>query len=72
MKTFKPFGSQDPYSEVELIASTMVHSDKFTADMLPALAARVSHSDDGKTGDDIEADRKLMKFLIDNKHWSVA
>ena len=71
MKIIKPYGEQDPYSEIELIASTQVHSDKFETDQMPALAARVSHSDDGKTGEDIDADKKLMKFLGEHQHWSV-
>ena len=63
-----PYGEQDPYSEIELIASTTVHSDKFTADQMPALAARVSHAQSGKTGDVESADTKLMRFLADHKH----
>lgn len=67
----KPYGTQDPYASIELIAHTAVVSDKFTADQMPALAARVSHGNDGKTGDDPEADRKLMNFLTKHNHWSV-
>ena len=67
-KIIQPFGSQDPYAEIELIASTQVHSDKFTVDQMPSLAARVSHADSGKTGADQESDTKLMRFLADHKH----
>jgi len=68
MKIIKPYGNTDPYSEIELIASTQVHSDKFTVDQMPSLAARVSHADSGKTGTDNNADTKLMRFLADHKH----
>jgi thymidylate synthase (FAD) len=66
----KPYGDNDLYSRVELIASTEVHSDKFTADQMPSLAARVSHADSGKTGELPHEDQKLMKFLADHHHWS--
>lgn len=64
----KPFGEQDPHAEIELIASTAVHSNKFSVDQMPSLAARVSHADSGKTGTDDAADLKLMRFLADHKH----
>ena len=68
----KPFGNNDPYSEIELIASThLVDTTKFSIDQMPVLAARVSHSQAGKTGDDIEADDKLITFLVNHFHWSV-
>jgi len=67
-KILKPYGEQDPYSVIELIASTQVHSEKFSADQMPALAARVSHAQSGKTGDTESADTKLMRFLADHRH----
>ena len=58
---------------VELIAHTELTSDQhmFPTDMMPILAARVSHGDDGKTGKDMEADMRLMKYLAKHKHFSV-
>lgn len=64
----KPYGEQDPYSLIELIARTEVCSTKFQSDHMPALAARVSHAESGKTGEDVEGDEKLMKYLADHKH----
>jgi len=66
-----PYGEKDPYAIVELISSTQVHSDKFNVDQMPALAARVSHAGDKKTGLDEDADKKLMQYLADHKHMSV-
>ncbi len=63
-----PYGDKDSYASVSLIASTRVHSDKYTVDQAPALAARVSNAQSGKTGDNPEADKKLMKYLADNLH----
>lgn len=37
-------------------------------DTLPVLAARVSHGQDDKTGEDPEKDLKLMKYLAEHKH----
>lgn len=37
-------------------------------DFLPASAARVSFGKEDKTGQDPEADRKLMKYLADHEH----
>jgi thymidylate synthase (FAD) len=37
-------------------------------DYMPCRAARVSFSNEGKTGEDVEKDRKLMKYLADHKH----
>jgi len=63
-----PFGEQDPYARVELIASTMVHGDKYTVDQMPVLSARVSHAQSGKTGEKPEADKRLMHYLAKHKH----
>ncbi len=54
---------------VKAVAFTALHPDlTFDVDLMPVLAARVSHGQDGKTGTDIEKDKKLMKFLADHKH----
>jgi len=37
---------------------------------MPVLAARVSHGQDGKTGEDAEKDKKLMAYLASHKHMS--
>ena len=63
-----PYGKQDPYAIVELIASTSLHSDAFNPDQMPALSARVSHAASGKTGKDVMADKRLMDFLAQNLH----
>ena len=67
-KTKFPYGEQDPYARVELIASTQVHSDKYSVDQMPVLSARVSHAQSGKTGDDPEADKGLMHYLAEHLH----
>ncbi len=67
-KIIRPYGDKDPHASIELIASTVVHSEKFTADQMPSLAARVSHADSGKTGDNPEDDLKLMNYLGKHKH----
>jgi len=64
----RPYGDQDPYALVQLIASTIVHSDNFEVDQMPALAARVSHANSGDTGEDVDADKKLMRYLANHKH----
>jgi len=63
-----PFGKQDPYGRVELIASTCIHSDNFMVDQMPVLSARVSHAQSGKTGQDAVADRRLMSYLAKHQH----
>lgn len=63
-----PYGKEDPHAIVELIASTNVHSDKYKVDQLPVLSARVSHAQSGKTGDDPEADKRLMDYLAKHLH----
>lgn len=63
-----PYGEKDPYAKIELIASTMVHSDKYSVDQMPVLSARVSHAQSGKTGDDAEADTRLMEYLAEHQH----
>lgn len=37
-------------------------------DMFPVMAARVSFGASDKTGKNVEADKKLMKYLADHKH----
>ncbi|MCK5019016.1 MAG: FAD-dependent thymidylate synthase [Candidatus Peribacteraceae bacterium] len=64
----KPYGDQDPHAMIELIAKTDVVGDTFTTDQMPIMSARVSHAGSGKTGDDPEADLRLMKWLADHKH----
>jgi thymidylate synthase ThyX len=68
MKIKKPYGEKDPYASVELIASTGLHSEKYKIDQMPVLSARVSHAQSGKTGDNSEADKKLMNYLAKNLH----
>lgn len=47
--------------------TTLVDEDKF-ADWLPASAARASFGKQDKTGENPEADSKLMKYLADHQH----
>jgi len=68
MKKIAPYGDQDPYAIIELIASTQTYSTKFNTDQMPVLAARVSHANSGKTGNDKNADITLMNYLAKNKH----
>ena len=63
-----PFGSQDPYARVELIASTTLHNSHYHVDQMPVLSARVSHANSGKTGQNPEADLKLMHYLAEHEH----
>jgi thymidylate synthase (FAD) len=63
-----PYGEGDPYARVELIASTKIHSEKYKVDQMPVLSARVSHAGSGKTGDNPDADKKLMNYLAEHKH----
>ena len=63
-----PYGKNDPQAKVELIASTIIHSEKYDVDQMPSLSARVSHAASGKTGDDPERDSKLMNYLAKHKH----
>ena len=63
-----PYGEGDPHARVELIASTNVHSEKYTVDQMPVLSARVSHAGSGKTGDNPDADKKLMNYLAEHQH----
>lgn len=64
-------------STVELIAKTTLHdsftkgfSHAITEDLIPVLAARVSHSADDKTGDDADKDARLMHYLAEHNHMS--
>ena len=63
-----PYGKQDPYAYIELVASTYVHSDKYNVDQMPVLSARVSHAASGKTGENPERDKKLAEYLAQHKH----
>jgi thymidylate synthase (FAD) len=63
-----PFGQKDPYAIIELVASTQIHGEKFIPDQIPALSARVSFARSGKTGQNPEADKKLMNYLAENLH----
>ena len=63
-----PYGQEDPYAKIELIASTAVHGEKYGADQMPVLSARVSHAGSGKTGQNPEADKRLMDYLAEHRH----
>ena len=69
-KVLFPYGEQDPYARIELVASTQITGDKYTVDQMPALAARVSHANSGKTGEHSERDLKLMDYLAKHEHMS--
>lgn len=49
----------------------LVYCDDCDADYLPVSAARASFGKEDCTGEDEAKDRKLMKFLADNRHVSV-
>lgn len=49
-------------------ARTMVDTAKQNADWMPCSAARASFGNEDKTGNDSEADRKLMRYLADHEH----
>ena len=63
-----PYGQKDPYAIVELVASSQLHGGTFDIDQMPALSARVSFARTGKTGQNPEADKKLMSYLAQNQH----
>ena len=63
-----PYGQQDPYAIVELVATTKMEGTKYGIDQMPALSARVSHAVSGKTGVNKERDLKLMNYLAENFH----
>ena len=65
-----PYGEKDSYAKVELISSSVVHGGKFNVDQMPALSARVSFAKSGKTGNDLQADLKLMNYLAEHEHFS--
>jgi len=69
-RTKYPYGKQDPYAIVQLVASTSVHSQQYEVDQMPVLSARVSHASSGKTGINAKADIKLMNYLAENLHMS--
>lgn len=68
MKIKYPYGQNDPYAIVELVATTKMEGGHFDADQMPVLSARVSHAASGKTGKDKNRDLKLMNFLAGNMH----
>lgn len=58
-----------------IAASVPVYNDvypiddlRYDLDYFPASAARVSFGNEDKTGKDVKADRKLMKYLADHEH----
>ena len=63
-----PYGEQDPYARVDLIASTQVCGTRYNVDQMPVLSARVSHAQSGKTGEDAHADKRLMNYLAKHLH----
>jgi thymidylate synthase (FAD) len=65
-----PYGQADPYALIELVAATQIFSDKYVADQMPVLSARVSHAGSGKTGLEPEKDLSLMTYLAQNEHLS--
>lgn len=58
----------------DLVAHTYLNdidgSTGTDAEFMPVSAARVSHGREDKTGEDVEKDKKLMKYLADHKHMS--
>lgn len=63
-----PYGEQDPYALVELIACTQMQGEKYSVDQMPVLSARVSHAGSGKTGENKNADVGLMNYLAAHQH----
>jgi thymidylate synthase (FAD) len=57
-------------STVTLIACTKLIEETLPTELMPVLAARVSHGQDGKTGKDAEKDEKLIRFLAEHRHTS--
>lgn len=57
-------------SSVTLIASTKLTNGDLHEELMPVLAARVSHGQDGKTGQNPERDEKLVKYLAEHGHTS--
>lgn len=60
-------------SKLVLIAQTVIVNEDLkhlSTDLMPVLAARVSHGQDDKTGKDPERDEKLIKRLADHYHTS--
>lgn len=57
-------------SKVVLIASTKLTEGNLSEELIPVLAARVSHGQDDKTGLNPERDEKLIKFLAEHGHTS--
>ena len=65
-----PYTQKDPYALVELVASTKICGEKYITDQMPVLSARVSHASSGKTGENIQNDKKLMYYLAEHQHMS--
>lgn len=57
-------------SSVELVASTKLEGIELEPQWMPVLAARVSHGQDNKTGQDRDKDEALLKFLAKHHHTS--
>lgn len=57
-------------SSVELIAATQLINSELNPEWMPVLAARVSHGQDAKTGQDHAKDEGLLKFLAQHNHTS--
>ena len=65
-----PYTQKDPYARVELVASSRVYGGRYSCDQVPALAARVSHAASGKTGKDLDKDKRLMNYLAKHQHFT--
>jgi len=65
-----PYGDKDPHAIIQLVAITKLEGNKYCADQMPVLSARVSHASSGKTGKNSEMDLKLMNYLAENLHLS--
>lgn len=57
-------------SNVQLIAHTTMQDSELDTNLMPVYAARVSHGQDGKTGQDVAKDERLIKFLAEHQHTS--
>lgn len=55
---------------VTVEAYTRMADEAIDVNLMPVRAARVSHGQDGKTGQDPERDEKLIKFLAEHGHTS--
>lgn len=57
-------------SQVTLIARTSLVDEDGDPNLMPVMAARVSHGQDDKTGKDLDKDEKLIKYLAGHLHTS--